>query len=962
MKTTIEQSITSGWLAATDPANCGVDEKWYLNPHESAQRALFPGFIQDTIPEYRGGAAWLWNQFYIDSVPVDSDSFLKIGFSEFVAQFWLNGEYLGQFDGRMLFYELICTAALKFGNNLLAIRIVAPGKEEIDGYTWIDVPATMCSPDLAPLGGIRYPIRIVFRPKNRIESPVIQANINTGELDVKAVVHAEPGSSSFSWSVAVIASSGECCLEKGPQKVSLGHTKKTAIVHEILHIENPISWTPDDPYLYTVVLCLYMNGSLCHTCSIRTGYRELYVGKNGWFYLNNRRIYSKVISNCDGWLPMGANLKISDLRKEIVHMKAMGFNTFRYHNCCAFPEILDLCDELGMMVIEAHACSWNTRSDSSKFEELYDKHLQSTICHDRNHPCIVAWELINECHFARERDHAVQAIELVRELDKTRLVYLGSGRWDNEFSVGSISNPNSNEWSCVWGREDPNAPKAERFVKTCRSHPALGEWTDREDDLCCWNDGIGDVHIYPRIPMTFRGKYALRHHNENAKPCIISESGTSSLGNCNEMIRMIEQSGSMAKNERVTACREIGEFFDRAFYHYHLDDIYPFPENLIQDSYRQLAYQRGLIMDLIRANPKVAGFCVCQSSTPYLGFGMLDWFRNPLPYVTEAMRQSIAPLHWCLFVEPEHVYADRPFTVEAVLASEDVLGAGTYQVIARITSKEQGCVWEKRTELVLPELHPGELRSWCFEVLKEELSLAEPGQYACSVLMEHGGAPTGGYKEFSVSANEMSLNREVCVIGLSTEQVRWLTEHGITNSEASEVVLVGDSRMCDSEFEQLLKKAEAGCTVILLRPEILVKDESFQYTFEKTFAPERLPVARKGVLRFTDNWAYRTHTILKKHAYADDLPVGLLNDSYWGLTEPIFVLEDADDPDEAVAITLAAPYMDKNGDETHGSLAGIALGTYRYGRGKIVVNCFRILEELGNNPAAGHLLINILKI
>lgn len=959
MACTMEWEIARNWLVAVDPANCGVDEEWYRKPCKDAQGALFPGFVQDTIPEYQGGAAWFWNQFRIDSVPVDSDSFLKIGFSEFVAQFWLNGEYLGRFDGKMLFYELACTAALKRGENLLAIRIVAPDREEIDGYTWLDVSGAASGPNRPPLGGIRYPIRLVFRPKVRIETPVVRANVSSGTLEIEATVHGKPQKSGqLSWSVSVISPSGECILAKSQQALA---PDRAGRIFETLQIEKPHLWTPDDPYLYVVILNLFAGGNLKHTVRVRTGYRELRVGEDGWFYLNGRRVCSKAVSNCDGWLPMGANLKISDLRKEIVHMKAMGFNTFRYHNCCAFPEILDLCDELGMMVIEAHAYSWQTKAASSKFEELYDLHLQSTIRHDRNHPCIVAWELINECHFARERDHAVQAIKLVRELDKTRLVYLGSGRWDNEFSVGSISNPNSNEWSCVWGCEDPNAPKAERFVKTCRSHPALGKWTDREDDLCCWNDGIGDVHIYPRIPMTFRGKYALRHHNENAKPCIISESGTSSLGNCNEMIRMIEQSGAMAKNERVTACREIGEFFDCAFYHYHLDDIYSFPENLIQDSYRQLAYQRGLIMDLIRANPKVAGFCVCQSSTPYLGFGMLDWFRNPLPYVTEGMRQSIAPLHWCLFVDPEHVYVDRPFTVEAVLASEDVLEAGTYKVIARITSKERGCVWEKRTELVLPELQPGELRPWCFEVLKEELSLTEPGQYVYSVLMEHGGAPTGGYKEFSVSADETALDRKVCVIGLSTEQVRWLTEHGITNSEASEVVLVGDSRMRDSEFEQLLKKAETGSTVILLRPEILVKDENFQYTFEKTFVPERLPVARKGVLRFTDNWAYRTHTILKKHAYADNLPVGLLNDSYWGLTEPIFVLEDADDPDEAVAITLAAPYMDKNGDETHGSLAGIAMGTYRYGRGKIVVNCFRIFEELDSNPAAGRLLMNMLR-
>ena len=85
------------------------------------------------------------------------------------------------------------------------------------------------------------------------------------------------------------------------------------------------------------------------------------------------------------------------------------------------------------------------------------------------------------------------------------------------------------------------------------------------------------------------------------------------------------------------------------------------------------------------------------------GEGVITYFREPKAGAIDALIDAWAPLRWCLFAAPMHAYAGRPVKVEAVLANEDVLLAGSYPVWLRVLGPN-GVAWEKKLEVVVPPI------------------------------------------------------------------------------------------------------------------------------------------------------------------------------------------------------------------------------------------------------------------
>ena len=953
-----EMELNGKWYVAYDRAQIGKNDGWQNKMCASAVPAIFPGFIQDTISDFRGGVAWYYTEFDLKDMPAEQDSFLRLCFYEYIVELWLNGTYLGRAEGRMLIDEFECTKAIREGKNFLAIRVVVPGEEELEGYTWRDLPM-LHSPESTPCGGIWDPVRLSFRPRLRTEKPRLIADYATGNVTLDYVIRNRTDvKQTVEVSYTVVSDNKEEVAAYSEQIVC---PEGDTAAHALLHVEDFIPWDTENPFLYTITVGL-VGETQRYTYQLDFGFRDFRV-KDGWFHLNGKRILVKGGFLTEGFHYWGAPSNSALLRKELFAIKNMGVNFLRYHNGVAKEELLDLCDRIGMLVVEGHAASWNMKESAKTMEEVYDHHLLHTMEQGINHTAIVAWELINESHHKRERDHAVEVLQTLRDLDMTRVVFVGSGRWDHDMRVGSISNPGSRSWECVWGEESPDAPLPTGPEKKPYSARDLGSWTLKEDDTKVWDPRLGDVHIYTRIPMTWRAKYILKNHGKYGnKPVYISEFGTSSLGNAIKMTRHFERLPYEPKNSRIMACAISADFLEKEFEHYKLGDEYPFPDDLVLVSHKEDAYQWASMLDHIRANPKCAGYTFTCGGGNFSAMQCLDLFKDHIPFKTEAVTECLKPLHWCLLLNKEHVYENQPFTVEAVLSMDDgQMQPGSYPVTARIAAPELGCVWEHTTTLTIPEPVEGEYAPICYSVFKEEVRIPKAGRYNCVVNLDRGGAPSGGRQEIIVDADDAFVHTEARLIGFEDGEKAWLMSHGVKENDNADLIVVGSEKMEDAEFDALMEKVRAGAKMVILKPEVLYKGVEDPYQWWVRNVPERLPVEKKGILLFSDNWAYRVHTVLKKSKYSEGLPAGLLEDKYWDQIEPLFVFEDVEDPDFIASATIGAPYFDGYADETNGNLTGITLGEYNYGKGCLVVNCYRILDELGNNPAAGRLLVNILK-
>ena len=118
------------------------------------------------------------------------------------------------------------------------------------------------------------------------------------------------------------------------------------------------------------------------------------------------------------------------MRRDLLMAKVSGYNMVRFIAGMAFPEQLDCCDEIGLMVYEECQAGWEL-ADSPEMPRRFDLSVREMILRDRNHPCITVWGLLNETPDGPVFRHAVATLPWLRDLDDSRLVLLSSGRWDN---------------------------------------------------------------------------------------------------------------------------------------------------------------------------------------------------------------------------------------------------------------------------------------------------------------------------------------------------------------------------------------------------------------------------------------------------------------------------------------------------------------------------------------------------
>ena len=173
-KRPFERDLDSGWRIALDPGNTGKRDGWMNAVRPEAVPAVVPGNISDSIDTFTRGVAWYWIRFSLDGpVPGDLEYALKAGYTEWVAEYWLNGVFAGSFTGTRLNYEFDVTGAVRPGENLLAVRIVSPTSGGIDGwqfggefqevrdnaviYTPCNIVTSARNVNSA-YGGIRYPV------------------------------------------------------------------------------------------------------------------------------------------------------------------------------------------------------------------------------------------------------------------------------------------------------------------------------------------------------------------------------------------------------------------------------------------------------------------------------------------------------------------------------------------------------------------------------------------------------------------------------------------------------------------------------------------------------------------------------------------------------------------------------------------------------------------------------------
>ncbi|MCY2992156.1 MAG: glycoside hydrolase family 2 [Planctomycetota bacterium] len=450
------------WLLATDPTNVGRDQKWFDGPQSEAKRTKVPWIIQDAFPGYHG-VAWYWRTFTPPAHPHAGGRYLlRFWAVDYLAEVWLNGKHVGGHEGGEGVFLLDVTDAVRPQQpNLLAVRVLNPNNERIDGIVLAETCHYAKSEPFRPgltfnPGGIVDSVELLVSPLVRVEDLAVRPDWKTGVIEIQANIR----------NASLAAVSGRIGLTVGP--AAGGETLDAALVAQELqpgdtpvkaHIQvsQPRLWELNDPYLYRVTARVQVEGSSSlDESSTNCGFRDFRFA-DGHFRLNGRRLFLKS-SHTATIYPIGLHWPHDPnlARREMLQMKLMGFNAIRFF--CSVPTRyqLDLCDELGLMIYEESFAGWFL-ADSPKMKERFDHEVSDMLRRDRNHPCVVMWGLLNEMPDGAVFRHAVAMLPLVRSLDDTRVVLLNSGRFDGRTgTTGGGSMAGISIWQDQSGALEPN--------------------------------------------------------------------------------------------------------------------------------------------------------------------------------------------------------------------------------------------------------------------------------------------------------------------------------------------------------------------------------------------------------------------------------------------------------------------------------------------------------------------------
>lgn len=935
------------WRIAVDPANRGCEEKWFESPRKDSRPTKVPWVIQDVFPGYQG-VAWYWREFDVPSNPCpDGRYLLRFHAVDYLADVWVNGHHIGRHEGGETPFVLDMTEVARVeGKNMLAVRVLNPTNEPIDGITLKQTASSlkqypMQSNTVYNVGGIVDSVEMIAAPPLWIENMHVFADWKTGEIRLRLNVCNFTGSAIdgvLRFSVAPAVGGRACGGGFLPLVFAPGHT----LVDSSLKVDSHRLWQLEEPYLYRVTAQIQEgNGSALDEQSVRCGFRDFRF-ESGYFRLNGRRIFLNGGLYIHSY-PVGHVCPPTEdmLRRDVLNMKTLGFNFCRIAFGGSRARQMDIFDETGILVCMGHYANWQLRN-STQMVPRFDRSLCEMVRRDRNHPCVVGWEFLNETSEGPVFRHAVDALRVVRALDASRMCFLNSGRFDNDHRVGSASNPDSASWD----------------IRLC------------------------DVHAYPIAPhaddvqTTLRSRKVWREDPEGTGPVFVSEYGQCGTIDVPRVLRLFEQMGRGDSDDACWHREMLGKFMDD-WTEWKLDRVWARAEDFFAEAHLVMSKLRLLGENAVRANPFLVGLSTTFNIADMgcLGSGAANLFRELKPGMTDAVSDLNSPLRWCLFVNPVNIYKGSKVRLEAVLFNQDALPEGAYKAHLQVVGPEVSRLWERTITIEIPPSGNGAEPPYAAVVFADEVFIDGPsGKYRFLASFERGAAATGGETEFYVAdPSEMpEVVAEVVLYDDDAALESWLRQHGIRvrkwpdmSQDGRHVVLVSTTNpvLEGNKVDDIIRRVAGGDKAIFLDPRVFSDGENdLRWS----------PLKQKGQLGDL-NWGgaggyFRAVQWAKHHPIFDGLPCG-------GLLDPVFYREilphhaflrcdqvvngnlivesvgGLDTPDEAVC---GANRMSSN----YGS--GIHMAVYRHGSGRFILNNLKIRENLGKDPVAERLLRNMI--
>lgn len=176
--------------------------------------------------------------------------------------------------------------------------------------------------------------------------------------------------------------------------------KSQGVQEQKLKVKNPHLWDIGKGYLYTVKSELLVNGKVVDVATTTAGFRDVKFDAKKGFFLNGKNLKINGVCEHHDFGCLGAAVNEDAMHRKLTILRDMGVNAIRSSHNPPAPELLNMCDSMGFLVMDESFDMWRRKKSNGDyarfFDEWHKKDLSDLIKRDRNHPSIIMWSIGNE--------------------------------------------------------------------------------------------------------------------------------------------------------------------------------------------------------------------------------------------------------------------------------------------------------------------------------------------------------------------------------------------------------------------------------------------------------------------------------------------------------------------------------------------------------------------------------------
>ena len=416
-----------------------------------------------------GGVGWYRKTF---TVPARDSG--KVVFVEFDgvyrnSEVWINGQYLGKrpYGYSSFRYELTPNVRFGAGRNVIAVRVDNSQQPNSRWYSGSGIYrhvrlvtsdpmhvaqwGTYITTPVVSVDSSHVTIRTSLRNERRVEQPIV----------LSTVVYDSAGRE-----VAAVSTMGRIPGDSVAELV------------QDLTVSRPVLWSVERPYLYRAVSRVRCGNRLCDTYTTPFGVRSFVFKADSGFFLNGRPVKIRGVCLHHDLGALGAAVNTRAIERQLQIMRAMGVNALRTSHNPPAPELLDLTDRMGFIVMDEAFDMWKKEKTPYDYHLDWDawhvRDLSDMVLRDRNHASVFIWSIGNEVMEQWNNGDSTAApiarelAGIVRALDPTRPITQAANNGSPQnpvFHAGALDLLGHNYHHEVWADFPAQYPGA-KFIIT----------------------------------------------------------------------------------------------------------------------------------------------------------------------------------------------------------------------------------------------------------------------------------------------------------------------------------------------------------------------------------------------------------------------------------------------------------------------------------------------------------------